>query len=194
MHVDSELDRAFSQGGAWTNAQAIEQFRSEHPRKIEEGATLLLPDIDQWFEVVGHVFWKKRGEDYTRVGLVWRSECAACSTPYEFNTYRKFDYLTRTCPEHRGEWRAPKPAKPAKAAKPAQPVKRRGRVETHILSHRDDLSVVSDRIGLDVFVRAVAALLKAPAGRDTRRQSVTRSVQTLIKAGDLRVEDGAVLL
>jgi hypothetical protein len=178
----------------WTNAEVIAQFRAEHPHKIEEGATLLLPDIDQWFEVVGHVFWKKKGADYTRVGLVWRSECAVCSAEYEFNTYRKFDYLTRTCPEHRGQWRAPKPDKPAKVAKPTQPVKRRGALETQILRHRDELSVVSDRIGMDLFVRGVAALLKAPEGRDTRRQSVIRSVQTLVKVGDLQVEDGAVLL
>lgn len=45
----------------WTNAQVIEQFRKDHPHRINEGATLLLPDVDQWFEVVGHVFWKKKG-------------------------------------------------------------------------------------------------------------------------------------
>lgn len=178
----------------WTNAEVIAQFRAEHPHKIEEGATLLLPDIDQWFEVVGHVFWKKKGADYTRVGLVWRSECAVCSAEYEFNTYRKFDYLTRTCPEHRGQWRAPKPDKPAKVAKPTQPVKRRGALEMQILRHRDELSVLSDRIDVDLFARGVVALLKAPEGRDTRRQSVIRSLQTLVKVGDLQVEDGTVLL
>ena len=103
----------------WKNSQVIEQFRSEHPDRIEEGATLLLPDIDQWFEVVGHMFWKRKGTEFTRVGLVWRSECAVCSAEYEFNTYRKFDYLTRTCPEHRGQWRAPKPPKQIKPPKAA---------------------------------------------------------------------------
>jgi hypothetical protein len=191
--MDSDWNAPIGQGGAWTNAEAIAQFRKEHPRKIEEGAELLLPDIDQWFQVVGHMYWKKKGEKHTRVGLVWRSECAVCSAEYEFNTYRKFDYLMRTCPEHRGKWRSPRPAKAVKVAKP-KGGKRRGALETQILRHRDDLSVLSDRIGLDLFVKAVVGLLKAPAGRDTRRQSVVRSIQTLVKAGDLHVVDGAVLL
>jgi hypothetical protein len=178
----------------WTNSRVIEQFRLEHPNRIEEGTTLLLPDIDQWFEVVGHMFWKRKGTEFTRVGLVWRSECAVCSAVYDFNTYRKFDYLTRTCPAHRGQWRSPKAPKPAKA--PKRKGKRRGALEAQILSYRDELSVLSDRIGEDLFVRAVAGLLKPPVKgmRDTRKQRVARSVGMLAKVGDLRIVDGAVLL
>ena len=56
--------------------------------------------------------------------------------------------------------------------------------------------MLSDRIGEDLFVRAVAALLKAPVKgmRDTRRQRVARSVGMLAKVGDLRIVAGAVLL
>lgn len=75
-------------------------------------------------------------------------------------------------------------------------VKRRGRVENHILEVMTlfgDQSVVS---AIDLIEKAVEALPSPEAGkRDTRRQSVTRAINTLSreKDGPLKIEGGQVI-
>jgi hypothetical protein len=75
-------------------------------------------------------------------------------------------------------------------------LKRRGRVENHVLEIMTlfgDQSVVA---AVDLIDRAVAALQAPEDGkRDTRRQSVTRAIQALSKEkdGPLRLEGGKII-
>jgi hypothetical protein len=86
----------------------------------------------------------------------------------------------------------------APAADPAdrKGIKRRGRVENHLLEIMTlfgDQSVVS---AVDLIDRAVADMPAPEAGkRDTRRQSVVRAIQTLSKEkdGPLRMEGGKII-
>ena len=85
---------------------------------------------------------------------------------------------------------------PAASAAELKGVRRRGRVENHLLEIMTlfgDQSVVS---AVDLIDRAVADLPAPEAGkRDTRRQSVVRAIQTLSKEkdGPLRMEGGKVI-
>jgi hypothetical protein len=75
-------------------------------------------------------------------------------------------------------------------------LKRRGRVENHVLEIMTlfgDQSIVG---AVDLIDRAVAALQAPEDGkRDTRRQSVTRAIQALSKEkdGPLRLEGGKII-
>jgi hypothetical protein len=79
---------------------------------------------------------------------------------------------------------------------PTKGLKRRGRVENHVLEIMTlfgDQSIVG---AVDLIDRAVAALQAPEDGkRDTRRQSVTRAIQALSKEkdGPLRMENGIVI-
>jgi hypothetical protein len=86
----------------------------------------------------------------------------------------------------------------APAGNPAdrKEVKRRGRVENHLLEIMTVFGADSIVSAVDLIDRAVADLPAPEAGkRDTRRQSVVRAIQTLSKEkdGPLRMEGGKII-
>ena len=75
-------------------------------------------------------------------------------------------------------------------------LKRRGRVENHVLEIMTLFGEQSIVAAVDLIDRAVAALQPPEDGkRDTRRQSVTRAIQALSKEkdGPLRLEGGKII-
>ena len=75
-------------------------------------------------------------------------------------------------------------------------LKRRGRVENHVLEIMTLFGEQSIVAAVDLIDRAVAALQAPEDGkRDTRRQSVTRAIQALSKEkdGPLRLEGGKII-
>jgi RecA/RadA recombinase len=87
-------------------------------------------------------------------------------------------------------------AMPKTEAAPGKGVKRRGRIENHILETMT-LFGASDSVKLHVLVDRATETLPAPepGKRDTRRQQVTRAIQTLSKEanGPLQVQNNLVI-
>jgi hypothetical protein len=72
-------------------------------------------------------------------------------------------------------------------------VKRLGRVEIALLRAADELSLVADSVSVEDLVAHAIAPLAAAEGRDTRRQTALRAVQSLSRSGELHMADGRVL-
>jgi hypothetical protein len=75
----------------------------------------------------------------------------------------------------------------------AQP-KRLGRVEIALLRAVDEMSVLADSVSVEDLVAYAIAPLEVAEGRDTRRQTALRAVQSLVKSGGLRLASGRVVL
>jgi hypothetical protein len=75
----------------------------------------------------------------------------------------------------------------------AQP-KRLGRVEIALLRAVDEMSVLADSVSVEDLVAYVITPLEAAEGRDTRRQTALRAVQSLVRSGGLRLASGRVML
>jgi hypothetical protein len=85
---------------------------------------------------------------------------------------------------------------PAKVEEERIGLKRRGRVENHVLEVMTLFGSDSIVSAIELIDRAVAALQPPEDGkRDTRRQSVTRAIQALSKEkdGPLRMEGGKII-
>ena len=82
---------------------------------------------------------------------------------------------------------------PAKR-EPVAPLKRFGRSELALLRAVDEMSVLADSVSVEDLVAYVIAPLAVAEGRDTRRQTALRAVQSLARSGDLHVASGRVLL
>lgn len=74
------------------------------------------------------------------------------------------------------------------------PLKRFGRSELALLRAVDEMSVLADSVSVEDLVAYAIALLEVAEGRDTRRQTALRAVQSLARSGDLRVASGRVVL
>jgi len=73
------------------------------------------------------------------------------------------------------------------------PVKRLGRVEIALLRAADELALVSDSVSVEDLVAHAIAPLEVAQGRDTRRQTALRAVQSLERSGALHVVSGRVV-
>lgn len=164
-----------------TNQEAIADFhKAFRNRKVEVGEVLMLPDVGQLYEVVGHKFWKKKDSKFYTINLVFETECVVCEQPFEIVAHRSFKGLARTCPDHRGQWKNPHRA--VKSHK-----KRKARGTPHHDAVRKTLeaySLLNDRALVDTVVSdAVKLLPRSPGERDTRRQSVRRAIRTMAEKG-----------
>jgi hypothetical protein len=83
-------------------------------------------------------------------------------------------------------------AKPIKR-EPTPPLKRFGRTELAVLRAADELSLLADSVSVEDLVARAIAPLEVADGRDTRRQTALRSVQSLARSGDLRLASGRVV-
>lgn len=85
------------------------------------------------------------------------------------------------------------PVEPVKR-KAVGPLKRFGRSELALLRAVDEMSVLADSVSVEDLVAYVIAPLEVAEGRDTRRQTALRAVQSLARSGDLHVASGRVVL
>ena len=164
-----------------SNQEAIADFhKAFRNRKVEVGEVLMLPDVGQLYEVVGHKFWKKKDSKFYTINLVFETECVVCEQPFEIVAHRSFKGLARTCPDHRGQWKNPHRA--VKSHK-----KRKARGTPHHDAVRKTLeaySLLDNRALVDTVVSdAVKLLPRSPGERDTRRQSVRRAIRTMAEKG-----------
>jgi hypothetical protein len=206
----------------WTNADAVDAFVEAHQR-FSPGDNFVLPDADQQYTVirVGTYRSKHKVTPY----LELEAPCALCGEMFAFTKdvmeLRTSRHVVRTCSEHRRGWQTPvsgawltssehmrraiheramKDAKESgalQAAEERKGVKRRGRMERHVLDVAALVECVRDTMPIAELVEMAAGFLPAPeAGqRDTRRQVVTRAVHSLCreKDGPLRMKGLVVL-
>lgn len=76
---------------------------------------------------------------------------------------------------------------------PVKPLKRFGRTELAVLAAADELSLLVDSVSVEDLVAHAIAPLDVAEGRDTRRQTALRSVQSLSRSGELHTASGRVV-
>jgi hypothetical protein len=199
----------------WSNADEVQAFIEDHKNgRWEVGDGLTLPDIGQAYTVVAVRPFKHRGRFQLFLDL--EAECAVegCGEYFlaskEVHQWMSSPYLVRCCPEHRhgfstpmqSAWKTEEQRKAlegqrrakaeAKRAKGAQ----RGVNEVAVLQAIEELGLVAEFASGEEVVRLAIGKLPEPArGRDTRRQSVVRSLRKLMQHGDVAVDRrGRVLL
>ena len=201
----------------WSNADEVDDFIMSHKdRKWEEGERFILPDIGQEYEVVAVRAFKRHNSFRLFVDLEAQCAVEGCDeflmTSKEVHQWRTSYYLPRCCTEHRGAFNTPvknawltaaqrekrealDAAKAAKRSAKRSKGPRVGRVEQAVLSAVAHASLVDERISLRNLTEHAISLLRPTAGkRDTRRQSVVRAIQAMVKRGQIVVQDGDVLL
>jgi hypothetical protein len=154
------------------------------------------------FAVVAEQVWQREGVSRT-MGLVWVSQCDACGSvfhqvtpthPEDLKELCSFcgcdKYETNNYVDTKAFW------SPLQSIAKHPSVKRRGRVEAHIL---DVMSLFGSESVVKVdelIAKATETLPEPEAGkRDTRRQVVVRAINCLSREKDppLRVEGGIVI-
>jgi hypothetical protein len=160
---------------------AIRDFKLAHPR-IEVGHSFRLGD--QNFVAVQRHIWKKSGAKRYTFGVTFASQCVVCGARYSTTVDARFSAVTRTCEEHRGQYRPRRRAARVTSNRPA-PAQ---------ASVKGALDILRGK-GLETTVEAVVSLaasrLPPPLeGRDTRRQQVQRALRVLADSGRL---EGVVL-
>lgn len=195
----------------WTNADEVKAFIEAHKDgRWEVGDRLVLPDIEQAYEVVAVRPFKRRGKFLLFVDLEAACAVDGCENyllaSKEVHQWMSSPYLPRCCPDHKFQFSTPMDCAwktqeqiaelKAKIAAPVVKTPRVGPNERAVLDAVDQLSVLSDAERLTVLVDYAIGLLPpgAPGKRDTRKQSVVRALNGLVQQGRLRVESGRVLL
>jgi hypothetical protein len=192
----------------WTNADEVMAFIEGHKdRKWEEGDRLVLPDIEQAYEVIGVRAFKRHG---FKLFVDLEAQCAVegCEayliTSKEVHQWANTPYLKRCCDAHRGGFRTEMKdawktseeiaARPAPVVKEKQP--RTGAKQRAVLEAMAARSLAVDRISAEHIISEAVKLLPAPGKgqRDTRRQHVMRALDILVKRGRVVVEGDVVLL
>ncbi len=172
----------------------FENFTRDNPRGARPGTTVR--SGSQTFTVVATQVWDD-GATAKPMGLVWRSNCASCGTEFFQHSPTHPEGLLENCPfctsdrYDRHDYIAPK------AAPRVSPVKRRGRIENHVLEVAYTYGNETSVGAVDLIDRA-ASMLSAPekGKRDTRRQMVARALHNLSKekGGPLQLAGGKVIL
>jgi len=196
----------------WTNADEVKACIDDHKGgRWLVGDRLVLPDIEQAYEVIAVRPFRHRGK--FKLFLDFEAQCAVngCGeyfvTTKEVHQWMASPHLVRCCPEHRygfatpmaDAWktsehvaqRAPREPK----AKP-KPALRIGVNEQAVLEAVDVLSLVGDRIDVGQMVsHAIDLLPPAEAGkRDTRRQRIVRALTSLVDAGRVSLWGSVIVL
>jgi len=170
----------------------FEEFTRDHPRGAKPGT--IVRSGAQTFIVAATQLWSD-GDTSKPMGLVWRSNCAACGTEFYQHSPTHPKGLIENCPfcaserYDRHDYVAPESGVGAPA------VKRRGRIETRII---EAMHTFTDTVvpAAELIERATG-MLDAPAKgkRDTRRQVVARALYNLSreKGGPLRLVGDRVI-
>ncbi len=154
------------------------------------------------FAVVAEQVWVRDGVSRT-MGLVWVSQCDACGSvfhqvtpthPEDLKELCSFcgcdKYETNNYVDTKAFW------SPLQSIAKHPAVKRRGRVEAHVI---EVMSLFGDEsvVKVDELIAKTVETLPEPeeGKRDTRRQVVVRAINNLQreKDGPLRVEGGLVI-
>lgn len=61
----------------------------------------------------------------------------------------------------------------------------KNRLERFVRDRADEMSLVRDRVGSEAFLQFCIKVAKVPQGRDTRRQSLVRTMRRMQERGDL---------
>lgn len=194
----------------WSNADEVSAFIEDHKAvRWAVGDKFCLPDIEQAYNVVAVRPFKHRGKFNLFVDLEAQCAVETCEeyfiTTKEVHQWMSSPHMVRCCLDHRHGFATPmqhawkteaqrlaKAAKPVKASKAKAPP-RVGRVEAAVLSAADELALLADSVsGADLIKHAIGKL-ETGSGRDTRRQTVVRAVQSLVRQGKLRLVSGRVV-
>lgn len=194
----------------WSNADEVGAFIEDHKAvRWTVGDKFCLPDIEQAYNVIAVRPFKHRGSFKLFVDLEAQCAVETCEeyfiTTKEVHQWMASLHLTRCCEAHRfrfstpvkGAWmteaqRLAKASKSVKAAKAKAPPGV-GRIESAVLRAAEDLAVVADSATVADLVKHAIGKLEAGTGRDTRKQTVVRAVQSLVRSGGLRLASGRVV-
>jgi hypothetical protein len=152
-----------------TNQDAVAAFNTRYADELPPiGTSLVLPEQNQAFEVIGHRLW--RDEVY----FIFTAQCMRCGRPYSFEVEKGFTGVRRTCLADRGQWFAnPKPLYPKQA----------------LIEVFEANKLVGDRMLIsDAIAQAAAKLPVLSGGEEGRVDSVRRSISKMVKAGALPCE------
>ena len=169
-----------------TNKSVIKAWRVTHKGKANSpkiGEALILPDTLQRFDYAATRF-VQIGR-HKRIWFTWLSSCQVCNARYSFSIDRYRDSFVRTCPKHRGQWRAPRKPKPARI------------IQERATPIRDAITATLSAFALlgpsaplgDVISAACDKLPHDPAKRDTRWQRVSRALQRMVDQGAVQLDE-----
>jgi hypothetical protein len=195
----------------WSNADEVQAFIEAHKdERWRVGDRFVLPDIDQAYEVVAVRPFKRRGKFLLFVDLEAACAIEGCGNyllvSKEVHQWMSSPYLSRCCPEHRFQFNTPMQNAwktqdqlvelKAKVAAPVVKAPRVGPNERAVFDAIEHLSLVSDTERLTALIEYAAGLLPPgdPGKRDTRKQSVVRALNGLVRQGRVQVAEGRVLL
>ena len=195
----------------WTNADEVASFIEAHRGgKWLVGDRFVLPDIEQVYEVVAVRPFKRRGKFLLFVDLEAACAVDGCENylivSKEVHQWMASPHLPRCCVEHKFKFSTPMDCAwktqdqiaelKAKIAAPVVKTPRVGLNERAVLAAIEDLGLVSEAARLTELIEyAVGKLPPGKVGpRDTRRQSVVRALNGLVRQGRVRVAEGRVLL
>ena len=171
----------------WPLCKHLQAWRASYRRKrIDTGATFLAPDNMQNFAVMSRLYFRTSGKRKARVALMWQSHCAICGAAYTFNKYLNATNLIRTCPAHRGNYRARRGA-PRALAGPRAPL------QDYVLGELDAMALVADSVTIEALLAScVASMARGNGPRDTRRQMVARCISTLSNRGEVQITGNTI--
>jgi len=184
---------------------ALRDALERRPRGLKNGDNVEY--AGRRFTVFAIQQWMAGGAPHA-VGLVWGSRCPECNKRWHQCTSTRPGSLSEVCPacDVLGSQEPTLDARVAKelltasreataSVSPDRGAKRRGRVEAHVIECAGLFSG-RDAMKLDEFITTVTEKMPAPGEgeRDTRRQRVTRAVETLGKeqGGPLFLKNGLV--
>lgn len=201
----------------WTNADEVLHFLGQHPRgtRYKVGDHFTLPDIEQTYAV--HAVRPFVSGKTSTLYLDLKASCAVEGCGKDFLTsktvteMRKSMHLTRTCEDHRRQFKSPDPKgwktsaelaaraeKKAEACakKVREAAPRTGPNEQAVLDAMGALSLVRDTAPVRAVVDAAVAAMERPAKgvRDTRRQRAVRALESLRRDRRVRVVAEVVVL
>lgn len=202
----------------WTNADEVLAFIKDHPpgTRFVPGDCFVLPDVEQQYVVEAVRPFTSKGK--TVLYLEMRATCAVEDCENEFlcaktvTELREHRYVTRTCEEHRLQFKSPdknawktsaylaereRAERRAEAEQVQREVRpRTGPNEQAVLDVIEGLSLLRDRAqASEVVALAVGRIPPDASGRrDTRKQRVVRALESLRRDGRVTLAGGVVLL
>lgn len=180
---------------------ALADALERRPRGLKNGDAVEYRSLR--FKVLGIQQWMVGGAPHA-VGLVWASKCPECDGGFYQCTSTRPVALAEYCSdcdvigitEPLLDERVVRELLDKYGAV-GKPIKRRGRIETVVLDFIREHRSEKDVLKLAELVDDVAATLPEPEDgeRDTRRQRVARSIETLGKEkdGPLQVKNGVAI-